>query len=208
MTNHIEREFKWTVHKKAEFDDFAKALRSLCKQVTFLKPLHITDYYLEDTKGSLSAHKIALRMRHAAGNWEVTFKTRSCLKNGLASRREITKPLPGVHTFRAALSILKQYKKWQGIDLTTLQVRFVIKNLRRLYKIVYKQCVCEAALDEYITLAKGHQFKRREIELELKKGPAKMFVQLAKNITNQTHLNAAKCSKVAGAEKWISGKLD
>ena len=207
MPNHIEREFKWTISNRRAFDAFVNALHQISEQIMPLKPLHITDYYLDDKKGTLRVRKIALRIRHAERSWEATLKSRSCLKNGMAARSEITLSLPKAHSFNKALSALKQQEKWGKISLGQLKTRFIIRNYRRLFQVVYKECMCEAALDEYLTLAYGHQLKRREIELELKKGPTKTFLQLTKKLTQKSHLQSAELSKVAGAEKWISEKL-
>jgi len=205
--HNIEREFKWDATAGNAFEDFVKAIQMHSNQVDFVGAVDITDYYLDDKQHSLSNQKVALRIRHCGNLWQATLKSRSQLRKGLAVRQEFTVGLSPARSFRKALSILEKRSVWQGVLLAGLQERFRICNHRQIYQCVYQRCVCEAALDNYVTVFGGHRMRRKEIELELKKGNAKCFAQFVKKISLASNLKAAKISKVAGAEKWILEKI-
>ena len=205
--NHIEQEFKWACTCEADFENCLQAIHRLAVRCVGPEKLSITDTYLDTPQRSLSAQKVALRVRQVEGVFEATLKTKTALKNGMACRQEITLPLKDASTLPRALEHLKMLQKWEGVEVALVDRIFTIKNQRHLYQLTYKKCQCEAAFDRYVTQAQGHQWLRREIELELKKGAVKDFLQLAQKITQLTQLPAAKISKVAGAEKWIKEKL-
>ena len=204
----IEQEFKWNAGEPRAFERFLAALKKECESVFSRGKVRITDYYLDDEQGTLSARKIALRIRHSGQKWEATCKSRSQVKNGLAVRQERTLPLPQARSIKSALRALREQNAWKELPKEeVLHVRFKICNLRRVYMAIYKNCACEAALDNYVTLASGHQLRRKEIELELKKGSAENFRKLTQKLTKASLLKFAKISKVAGAEKWILQKF-
>ncbi|MBR3632770.1 MAG: CYTH domain-containing protein [Elusimicrobiaceae bacterium] len=205
--NHVEQEFKWTCNRAADFDAFLSMLKLLPVHCIGPKELHIVDTYLDTAQRKLSSQKIALRLRRTYNRFEVTLKTKTALQKGMATRKEITIPLKKAATWHSALKQLKEKNRWEGVELALLQRIFTIENYRRAYQLSYKKCTCELALDQYLTKANGHQWLRREIELELKKGAAKDFLQLVQKITHDVALPVAKISKVAGAEKWIKEKL-
>lgn len=204
---NLEREFKWDASARQAFARFVCALQEVAGGYAGPQQLQNTDYYLEDTARQLAKQQVALRIRHSAGHWEATLKTRTILKEGLACRQEWTLPLPGVQNVRQAIKSLAARGEWKGILLGGLRVRFGIKNERTIYTVSYLGCQAEAALDNYLTLAQGHQWRRKEIELELKKGKAADFEKLVQKITEKSSLNPAQISKVAGAEKWILNKF-
>lgn len=207
MNKNQEKEFKWDASPRGAFARFLPALREAGGKTLRARKLQLTDYYLQDEKNTLAVRKIALRIRRTGKRFEATLKNRSRLCNGLAVRREDTLPLLGVSSWRQALKKLAERGKWQEIDTQHLHVHFIIKNARNVYAVKYAGCECEAALDNYVTYARGHRLRRKEIELELKKGSAKDFEKLIKNITAFSGLCAAKISKVAGAEKWIKEQV-
>ena len=200
---NLEREFKWDASTPQAFARFVCALQDVAGKYSAPQQLQNTDYYLEDAARQLVRQKVALRIRHSAGHWEATLKTRTVLKEGLACRQEWTLPLPGVQQVRQAIKALAARGEWKGVCLGGLRIRFIIRNKRTIYTVSYVGCQAEAALDNYLTLAQGHQWRRKEIELELKKGKASDFEKLVQKITEKSNLKAAKISKVAGAEKWI-----
>lgn len=205
--SHVEQEFKWTCNRAADFDTFLSTLKLLSVRCVCPKRLHIVDTYLDTPQRELSSQKIALRLRRTKNQFEVTLKTKTALQKGMAVRKESTLPLKNAATWHSALKQLKEKNRWEGVGLILLQRIFTIENYRRAYQLSYKKCVCELALDQYLTKANGHQWLRREIELELKKGSAKDFLQLVQKISQNAALPVAKISKVAGAEKWIKEKL-
>ena len=207
MAKNIEQECKWDATTRGTFKRFLEVLSQVGARVKKGKQLCITDCYLDDKKQRLSAQKVALRVRRYGGRVEATLKSRCRLQNGLAVRKEFTWPLPQVRTSRGGIKQLAVRGVWEGICLKNLQVRFVIRNNRQLYLVQYGECQCELALDNYLTLAGGHQMRRKEIELELKKGKQKDFIKLIEKIAACGCIKTAKTSKVAGAEKWISNKF-
>ena len=207
MGKNIEREFKWDASKRGVFARFVQVLKQTCQRVDAGCALSITDTYIDNKYKDCSQHKIALRIRRSGGIYQATLKTRNALKEGLATRQEWTLPLPHVRSLKGALVTLEERQRWNGVKLEGLAARFAIKNHRYVYQVSYGACQCEAALDNYLTIAGGHQWRRKEIELELKKGSVKTFEKLIEKLTAQTGLPVAKISKVAGAEKWILNKF-
>ena len=207
MPKNIETEFKWGVCRARDFDVFINALKQLSVLTSDKKIVTITDYYLDNRQRQFTKNKVALRVRCIGNIFQATLKTRTALKNGLARRQELTRPLPPAATRQKAIYALQAYQEWAGYSLANLHPYFVIKNKRTVYDIHYKNCRCEAALDNYLTQASGHQMRRREIELELKSGRVADFKKLVQQISLISGLSAAKISKVAGAEKWIKQKF-
>ncbi len=199
----IEREFKWTVETEQDFESFLSALTSVLGVVPALKEVKISDAYLENSTGTLSAEKVALRIRQMDNSWEATLKTRTRLTDGLACRKELTLPLPPVQDVNQALSELKKKKEWDGIKLTDLWVKFEIKNDRQIYEFAYKSSQCQAALDRYCIYAAADTLPCREIELELKEGKMEDFMKIISLLTKKSGLKAAQISKVATAEKML-----
>ena len=199
----IEREFKWSVNSEQDFERFLSALKSALGILPEQKNVQISDAYLDNSGGTLALQKIALRIRQVADSYEATLKTRTRMEGGLARRKELTLPLPSAHTTTQALDLLKEKQAWEGINLTDLQVKFEIKNNRQLYEFSYKGALCEAALDRYNILAEGDRLDCREIELELKGGEEKDFMQIVSFLTQQSGLNPAQKSKVATAESML-----
>ena len=204
---NIEQEFKWNAASARAFEHFVQTARPVCTRLIHKNTQRITDYYLDNKSGDFSANQVALRIRHNRQCWEATLKSRTCLKKGLAVRQEFTLALKGVRSLRGAMVLLNKRRKWKGVPVINLQERFRIRNSRRLYHCSYKNICCELALDDYVTFAAGHQLRRREIELELKKGNNEIFKQLVEKLSVNSGLQPAKISKVAGAEKWISQKF-
>lgn len=202
----LEQEFKWDASARGAFSAFLRALKQ-GGELSRVRRLAIRDYYLDNARQDFTRDKVALRIRRTGKRFEATLKTRNAVKNGFASRRELTLPLSNVRSMRGALARLEQRGDWEGYALEGLQVRFCIANQRAAYQWKAGGCVCEAALDNYVTLAKGYQWRRKEIELELKKGSVKTYQKLAQKLSVLSALSAAKISKVAGAEQWLKTKV-
>lgn len=199
----VEREFKWAVHSEQDFEQFLSALKSALGVLPTQKTVQISDSYLDNSAATLAAEKVALRIRQVGDSFEATLKTRTRLENGLARRKELTLPLPSAHTTAQALLLLKEKQEWEGVKLADLQVKFEIKNNRTLYEFFYKGAACEAALDRYNILAAGDRLACREIELELKGGEEKDFMQIVSFLTQHSGLSPAQKSKVATAESML-----
>ncbi|MBR5609142.1 MAG: CYTH domain-containing protein [Elusimicrobiaceae bacterium] len=199
----VEREFKWAVNSEPDFERFLSALKSVLGVLPAQKTVQISDSYLDNSGGTLAAEKVALRIRQVDGSFEATLKTRTRLEGGLARRKELTLPLPSAHSTDQALALLKEKQKWEGVKLTDLRVKFEIKNNRTLYEFCYGSAECEAALDRYTIYAAEKELPCREIELELKGGEEKDFMQIVSFLTQQSGLSPAQKSKVATAESML-----
>ncbi len=197
---HFEIECKWDANTPRAFYLAACALQNLCRRTVKPRTLHIKDTYLDNTKHDLSKQHIALRVRNTDGKWEVTFKTRTEIKNGKAIRREETLSLPQVKTSAQALRTLAQKKHWKGIATTDLCVQFTLANTRRLYTFDYSTSRLEMALDRVTIHVAGRRVFMQEIELELKQGKTKTLDQFAQLFTQQTNLKHTRISKVKTAE--------
>lgn len=199
----MEKEFKWDASVRGAFKQFEKALGVIVGALPPAQICQITDRYLDNEKEEFSKRKIALRIRCQNGRFEATLKSKTALQNGLACRQEETLPLEGTLRFAQALKKLQAKQTWQGLPLESLKVRFMIKNRRTTYTVHYGGAVCEAALDSYTIYAAGRQLTKREIELELKHGPEKDFVDLLQNLNQKTVLKPCVKSKVALAEELL-----
>ena len=144
--------------------------------------------------------KIAFRVRQINKKWEATFKTRSEIKNGKAVRREETLALPNVKNLAQALAFLQHKKTWQKLDVRDLQKRFVLKNRRQAFGLIYKKCTAELALDNFAVFVCGREVRMKEIELELKGGRTQDFEELASHFTKKSGLAFSTISKVRTAE--------
>ncbi len=201
--NSVEREFKWAVETEQNFETFLSVLKDVLGGLPAEKTLHICDAYLEKPNGALSAEKVALRIRETEGKFEATLKTRTRLINGLACRKELTLSFPTAKNFKQALQALQERKVWEGVEVADLGVKFEIKNCRKLYEFCYKSTRCEAALDRYVIEAGGESLACREIELELKEGDEKEFLQMTHILSEKSGLQPAQISKVATAENML-----
>ena len=199
---HLEIECKWDANTPRAFGRAQHFLRELNPQIT-PKQLNITDTYLDHATGDLATQKIALRVRNTGGKWEATFKTRSEIKNGKATRREENLPLPRVKNLTQALLFLAKQKKWCGVDVAGLEVKFTLANKRTVYGFNYDGATLEMALDDVTLYILGRQVKFKEIEVELKRGQLEALEQFALHFTRATQLKRAQISKVKTAETFL-----
>ena len=196
---HMEIECKWDANTPHAFALAKKTIANLCGPIT-PKTVHIKDVYLDDDKQSLAKQLIALRVRNCDGKFEVTFKTRTQIKNGKAVRREETLSLPNIKNFSHALHALAQKKTWKQIKTTGLIAQFLITNKRTIYLFTFKKSTLEMALDKVTIHVAGRRVQMQEIELELKHGSAKALDKFAQHFCAQTGLARATFSKVKTAE--------
>lgn len=199
---HLEIECKWDANTPRAFSWAQNFLRELNPKITS-KHLKIKDTYLDHTTGDLAAQKIALRVRNTSGKWEATFKTRSEIKNGKATRREENLPLPRVKNLTQALRALIAQKKWCGIHTTGLEIKFALANKRTVYGFNYDGATLEMALDDVTLYILGRQVKFKEIEIELKRGKNETLDKFCRAFSQQTKLKRAQISKVKTAETFL-----
>ena len=199
---HLEIECKWEANTPRAFSRAQDFLRELNSKIT-PKHLNIKDTYLDHATGDLAAQKIALRVRNTDGKWEATFKTRSKIKNGKATRREETLLLPCVKNLSQALQFLAKQKKWCGISTTGLEAKFTLANKRIVYGFNYDGDTLEMALDDVTLYILGRQVKFKEIEVELKRGKSEGLDKFCRTFLQQTKLKRAHISKVKTAETFL-----
>ncbi len=199
---HLEIECKWDANTPRAFRRAVQVVKQAGHQIK-CQSLYIKDTYLDHENEDLAAQKIALRVRNSDGKWEATFKTRSEIKNGKAVRREETLPLMYVKNTAQALAALAQKKNWCKIDTTHLTAKFALANKRRVYVFIYDGATLEMAQDNVTLYILGRQVKFKEIEVELKHGPAQALDNFARFFTAQTKLKRAEISKVKTAETFL-----
>lgn len=204
--NNIETEFKWDANSPRAFVRMLAAVRRAAgkEHVSAPRNLAIEDVYLERPDGEFEKRLIAFRVRNADGKWEATFKTRTEVKNGKAVRREETLPLADVKNLTDALNFLNAKKRWKGLDVTHLRPVFSIRNRRRISDVFYDGAKAELALDDCEIWVAGRRVLMKEIELELKQGPAEKTERLAREMTRGSGLGYARVSKVKTAAALLA----
>lgn len=205
---NMETEFKWDANTPRAFARMLRAAGRVAARVASSEKLHIRDVYLDHADLSFEAQKIAFRVRDTDGAFEVTFKTRTEIIHGKAVRREETLSLPGVTNLTQALAFLNHKKIWKGVDVAGLSVRFEIRNRRQTRAVFFDGAEFELAFDSCEILVCGRTLKMKEIELELKRGPAEKMDALSAFLSRESGLEAMRCSKVktAGALLGLWGK--
>lgn len=198
---HIETEYKWEANTPRAFYCAKQTLTDLCGQIPSQK-LHIKDTYLDDAQHNLSKQHIALRVRNTDGKWEATFKTRTQIRNGKATRHEETLSLTA-RTQAQAIAQLQNKKKWKGLTVSVLYKQFEIKNTRTVFQFIFDGANIELALDKVCAYVCGRQVLFKEIELELKRGSSQSFEHFANLFSQQTKLKRATFSKVKTAETLL-----
>lgn len=197
----METEFKWDANSPRAFARMLSAVRHAAGKENISSPrrLKIEDVYLERPDGEFEKQLIAFRVRNTDGKWEATFKTRTEVKNGKAVRREETMPLANIKNLADALEFLNAKKHWKGLDVTGLRPVFSICNRRRTAEVFYDGAKAELALDDCKILVAGRRVCMKEIELELKQGPAEKIERLVRAMTRDSGLEYARVSKVKTA---------
>ena len=196
---NFETEFKWEANAPRAFFNMRRALAQTAESISAPRFLHLRDVYLDHADGRFEREKIALRLRSTDGVWEATFKTKTEVKNGRAFRREEALPLPQTKNFAQALTDLSAKKKWKNLDVSGLKPLFEIRNKRTSYDVVYDGIQAELSLDDCCLLVAGRRVYMKEIELELKQGPAQKLDRLAELLTAKSGLVWARVSKVKTA---------
>lgn len=196
---HTEIEFKWEANAPRAFGRVRAALAAAGTALGKPRDLSITDYYVDTPARDFKKQQIAMRLRRTDQRWEVTFKTRTELVAGKAIRREETCQLPGVKNFRDAVQALQNKKTWKRLEVSQLDLLFVLTNKRRIYPATLKNTQAELAFDKCCLSVCGRRVMFKEVELELKRGSVQTLEKLAVRITQKTALRPARISKVKTA---------
>ncbi len=196
MTN-LEQEYKWQAAGRADLQNVKRAVMRLDIKHN-LEQLLILDSYYDDEQQTLNKTKTALRLRTYGSNFEVTVKSATKIVNGLAKREEDTLPLRA-KSFTAAMGQFKAiFHKLLPQSGKPCKL-FTIKNRREVIELANQYLKAELCLDNCDIILPSKTIKFYEVELELKKGSAQAFAELAKEIEQTCALKPAKISKVATA---------
>ncbi len=192
-----EIEFKWSVRSRMEFRRFLTAARKLGARLGSGKQLRIEDTYLDAKDGFFRRKRAALRIRKINGRMEMTLKSASSFKKGLATRSEATFPLCSP---AQANQELKKILPHQPIVPL-----FTIRNRRTARKVILPGGTkAELNFDDLTIRRKNLTLKMLEIELEWLNGNLQKFKQFARRATRLSRLRLARISKVATAVKVFS----
>jgi len=199
----LEIEFKWEANSPSAFSKIRRTVKQLGVTIHSPQRLAIEDVYLDTPHRNFEKEKIAFRVRRCNRVWEATFKTRTALSAGKAVRREETCALPRVTNLKQALAYLNQKKCWKGLTVANLEPLFVLKNRRQIQLISGKNWQAELALDTCVLHVCGRKVHFKEAELELKKGPVKLFENFARRLQDSTGLIPSRVSKVRTATSLL-----
>ena len=204
-----EIEFKWNVRSPWQFKTFLKKASDLGIKIGRPVKIPIQDTYLETKDHFFSNSGIKCRIRRANGRWELTMKSSSRLKRGLARRQEKNINLPGFDSKPEAIDYCERQLLSQVLRGRKLTVLFQIKNRRTSYQMDLPQNTrTEVSFDQTVISKKGHRSKKlMEIELEWIRGSLQEFEAFVRRISKTTDLKPSKCSKVATALKAFDLKL-
>ena len=200
-----EIEFKWGVRSTSDFELFFNKLPKYAASISSAKTIQIKDYYLDTKSRFFGQCRTSCRLRNSGNRWELTLKSQSALKNGLASRQERTLPLP---PFKDTLKALQYCQK--ELSLMThsqpLEILFEIHNQRTVRIITLPdQTQTELSFDEAQICRGTHRIPLNEIELEFIRGDDKSFGNFIRKMTRSTKIPPAHISKVFTA---LSKKLE
>lgn len=195
---NLEIEFKWSAAAPRSFFKMHRAMAQIGLSAAS-QTLCLRDVYLDTPIGELGAQKIAFRLRSTNGAWEATFKTKTEVINGKAVRREETLPLPTARSFKQALQLLHDKKRWKNIALEHLTALFEIRNTRLLHVIKRAGFATEISFDNCKIVVGKQRLPFKEIEMEFKGGNIKAFEKTVALLGEKSGLEFSKCSKVKTA---------
>ncbi|MFA5162463.1 MAG: CYTH domain-containing protein [Elusimicrobiales bacterium] len=202
MSSHSgeEIEFKWAVSSPKQFGDFLRAAAALGAASAPPRRVKNTDYYLDTAGRALEKSGVTCRLRASSAGFELTEKSASRIKGGLARRAEHNFPLPGVKDARGALELIRSVYRHPAARGRTLETRFRIENGRRQFALSLPgKFRAQACFDNVMIFAGPKTVGMREIELEFKNGRLRKFLDFCRAVTEKSGLSPARMSKVATA---------
>jgi inorganic triphosphatase YgiF len=194
-----EIEFKWSVRSRSDFEKFFNKLPKYVSAISSAKTIFIKDYYLDTKSRFFGQCKTSCRLRNSENRWEITLKSQSALKNGLASRQERTIPLP---FFKDSPKALQHCQKEMSMMTHSqpLEILFEIHNQRTVRILTLPDKTrAELSFDEAQIGRGTHVIPLNEIELEFILGNEKAFVNFIQKMTRSTKIPPAHISKVSTA---------
>lgn len=205
-----EMEFKWRAGSYDDFKRLANTARRFGASLGHESRLRNRDYYLDTLARDLRRAAAAARIRNSGSLWEFTFKTASPLRDGLASREEITATLAGAATFSSALKLLHSGAARCAelpVPAGELEQVFTIDTRRRQRIMdIPGGTRASAVYDDSQITAGGLSGSLREMELEFLSGDAQGFMNFARKLAATAGFSAVTASKVATALDMEAGK--
>ncbi len=199
--NHdgLEIEFKWQASSNADFERFLAHARCLGAKIGPSKKIRIRDLYLDTESRYFARTGLKCRLRRAGKDWQLTLKSFSGLKKGLAQRQEKEISLP---RFKSRTLALRHVNGLAASLLAGEPLRglFEIRNCRTLrrLKLAYG-AKAEASFDQVLISRHGQQVQMKEIEFEFLGGKLVCFKKFVHAITRSSGLQPQNKSKVATA---------
>lgn len=194
-----EIEFKWRVRSPVGFATFRRMGTKLGAHWTRPNKIRIKDFYVDTHRFDFLRTRWVCRLREANGHWEITFKSPTPVRKGLASRLEKKIRLPSARTETDAFSEL-QRKARQVFDQTRPVTLFVIRNNRRTRRVTLPDGTRMEASFDRVRIRRGRrEVRMREIELEFLGGNLRNFKKFGRAMTRAAGLELTHRSKVATA---------
>ncbi len=201
---NIETEYKWAIADKTVFTKIEQLLKQTGAIADSLK-ISLLDTYFDDDKGSLSAEKSALRLRHTSllgkSTYELTLKTACSMQNGLAKRKEITIPLKTKTRQKALAEFKKELSKLRP-EIKTTKRLFSIANKRKALIIKTTNFEGELSFDNCL-IKSTQKTDLLEAEFEFKSGEMDSFNSFALKLGQDAGLKPPVKSKVATARALL-----
>ncbi|MBI1883745.1 MAG: CYTH domain-containing protein [Chlamydiae bacterium] len=202
MKQSKEIEFKWQCESLQDFQKFIKAAHTWGHDFSQTKKVSIHDYYLDTSQRFFGERHVSCRLRKQDKRWELTLKSKSKLKRGLAERLEKTWRLGHLLIFSQALNHCQNHILKETLNSQKLQVIFEIRNKRRMKQLwITPHTQAAISFDSVSISRKSRSFPMLEIELEFIRGNSASFLSFIQKISRLTKLKAAKTSKVERALK-------
>jgi inorganic triphosphatase YgiF len=194
----IELEAKWSSRSESGFSAFRAEAVRLGSRVGRSRVVLIKDSYLDTEDGFFGKRRVSCRLRRADGRWDLTLKSRTALKNGVAFRRERTFLLGrGPGALARARALLSRVPGRE-----TLAEAFVILNRRTVLPMTLPGGARAECSFDRVTLQRGRKAVRMlEVELEFLKGSKACFSAFVRAVKGREAFSPSKRSKVATALK-------
>ncbi|MBI4676663.1 MAG: CYTH domain-containing protein [Elusimicrobia bacterium] len=199
MREKVELEAKWSLRSESGFAAFRAEAVSLGARPGRSRLILIKDTYLDTREDFFGRRRVSCRLRNAGGSWELTLKSRTRLKKGVASRKERTCPLGRPKGLAAAMRRVRT--RLQGIPgRESLRPVFTILNRRSVLPLrLPGGPAAECSFDRIVIRRGKRSLRMLEIELEFLKGRRERFGSFVRALRGGPHFFPAARSKVATA---------
>lgn len=186
----VERELKFRLARRAA----ARAISELALD----KPVALSTTYFDTQARTLGRARAALRLRRHGRHWLQAFKRD--MGPGVRGEWEMPLAVPKLELARFPRDEI-------GIDLTRLRVRplFETRFSRLTRTLQCNGATLEVALDRGSVIAGGGREPIHELEIELKRGPAREMLRYAQSLVEPLGLELAFESKAQRGYRLAAG---